>query len=192
MADFEILAQGETDTSNPATVNITGIPGTFKHLMISIMAASTRSSGSYTDYLMLRFNSDTASNYGYAQQNKIDTDGTGTQSRSALGTQVACGYWPMPTSWGSQSTKSQAHCNLIIPLYASTTFVKSVLVDWVQPYVYNWPSNGANTAIGFHTGISGWNSTAAITSIQMTSYEAGASGNGGFRANTSYLVAGLA
>lgn len=195
MADFEVIASGSVDSSAPTSISITSIPGTFKHLMLSLSAASTLSSGAATatDYVGMRFNGDTASNYGYAAQIKQDTDGTGTQVRAAFPGQQALGWQYIPARHSGQSTKKFSHTNYYIPLYSGSTFKKAALIDHVLPYQYNWPTGGSNNGIQMYTGVAGWDNTAAITSIQLISYEAVVGGvSCGFAVNTSYVLSGLA
>jgi len=196
MADYEVIASGSVDASAPTTINITGIPGTFKHLMLSLSAASTLSSGAATgtDYVGMRLNGDTASNYGYAAQIKGDSaSGAGTQVRAAFPGQQALGWLYIPARHSGQSTKKFSHTNYYIPLYSGSTFKKAVLTDHVLPFMYDFPSKGNANGIQMWEGVSGWNNTAAITSIQLISYEAVISGTScGFAVNTSYVLSGLA
>ena len=196
MADYEVIASGSVDASAPTTISITGIPGTFKHLMLSLSAASTLSSGAATgtDYVGMRFNGDTASNYGFAAQIKNDSSsGAAAQVRAAFPGQPASGWLYIPARHSGQSTKKFSHTNYYIPLYSGSTFKKAVLIDHVLPYMYDFPSTGNANGIQMWEGVAGWDNTAAITSIQLISYKAIIGGTScGFAVNTSYVLSGLA
>ncbi len=194
MADYEVIASGSVDASAPVTINITSIPGTFKHLLFSLNSASTLSSGSYSDLLIMRFNGDTGSNYNRARQYKYDSSsGAGTQDRGE-DSSMGVAFTRIPTRHSGQSTKSFAHTNICIPAYSDTVFTKGVLIDHLNPYSYNFPTTGQESGIGSFIGVGGWNNTAAITSIQISSYEGLVTGTSGcgFAVNTSYVLSGLA
>ena len=194
MADYEVIASGSVDASAPVTINITSIPGTFKHLLFSLNSASTRNSGGYEDLLVMRFNGDTGSNYNRARQYKYDfSSGAGTQARTE-GSSMGVAFVVMPTRWVGQSTKSFSHTNICIPAYSGAVLTKGVLVDNLNPYNYNFPTTGTESGIYQYIGVGGWDNTAAITSIQISTYEGLVNGTAGwgFAVNTSYVLSGLA
>jgi hypothetical protein len=193
MADYEIIAEGSVDSSAPSKITIGSIPSTYKHLMLTMNAASTRDNTSYHDFIQMYFNnSTTADTYcrsvNYQADASTTISGVTTQGFGPSGAQNKIGYFYLPTRWSGQSTQLFSYTRFYIPNYSSTTLTKA-LMGWNQlPGAYDWPgSGGSNSGVGVQSGCWGWNDTSAINQIDIESYETGF----GFAVNTSYILAGI-
>jgi hypothetical protein len=110
MADYEILKEGSVDSSAPSKITLDLIPGTYKHLMLTINAASTRSSSSNIDFMTMYFNnSTTAETYCRSVNQQADASTTvtsgNTQGFGPSGNLDRIGYLYMPTRHSGQSTQ---------------------------------------------------------------------------------------
>lgn len=66
VGDYESIATTVIGSGGASTITFSSIPSTFKHLQIRAIARTNNTSGDSTqDYLRLRVNSDTGSNYAY-------------------------------------------------------------------------------------------------------------------------------
>jgi hypothetical protein len=117
------------------------IPGTYTDLVIICNgnASATVDTG-------LRFNGDTGSNYSYT---RMYSNGSATASDGANNMDYAAG-----ASWYAASTNNTSIINVMN--YANTTAFKTVASR----------SNATSTLVGFTSNL--WRSTAAITSVTIT------------------------
>lgn len=133
----------KTVTSAVASVEFTSIPGTYTDLVIVANIKGTSAS----NYLNLRFNSDTGSNYS---RTTMSANGSSaTSERRSNQTQINTDY----------NEVIEANFNYVNTLhimnYSNTTTNKTVLCR----------ANNAATGTGTTIGL--WRNTAAITSIQL-------------------------
>jgi hypothetical protein len=130
------------------TVTVSSIPATYKHLYLVVTNARTSSAGIN---ISLRFNSDTASNYGYANVKNI-------ANTAYLG--------------GSQS--ATAIDEFLLTPSASTVTHQGQLEAWIPNYAttggvaFHFKSFGNNgSAAAGYFGSAGYNNAAAISSISF-------------------------
>tara|TARA_R100001530_G_C4314087_1_gene153859 strand:+ start:494 stop:1075 length:582 start_codon:yes stop_codon:yes gene_type:complete len=192
MPDYEIIAEGSVDGSAPSTIVLSGIPADYTHLELTFNSASTRSSGSYNDYIYLQFNGDsTSGNYCRVYSYKADGVGTPTQAAQGFGPsdpQTSIFFGISPTRWVGQSTQLMTYSRFYIPNYSGTTLTKSAIIWNMCAGAYDWPgTGGSNSGTAVQNTVGGWDDTSAITSITLASYEAGF----GFAVNSSYILAGI-
>lgn len=143
-----------------------GVAGTFDQASISgayndlVLVLIARDAAASTIDVWTRFNNDTGSNYGALRGTAVSGSmSVGDQTGS---TRIECGRIP-----GTGSTaNSFARVMITIPGYASTSLLKTCLID--SSFVTATSSGG----IGRQIGSGFWNSTAAINRVQI----AGASG----------------
>lgn len=144
---FKLISTVSVGSGGTSSINFTSIPQTYTDLQIIISARSTRISPS--DYPALAFNGSTANQS--SRQLYGTGSSVGTTGESRIFGQMA----------GSQATSNIfGNTTFYIPNYAGSTN-KLVNVEGVME----------NNATGSDMEILGglWNSTAAITSISITS-----------------------
>ena len=140
-----------TTLSSTGTISFTSIPQTYKHLQIRYLARSART-GSTTDELAIRLNSDSGSNYA---RHRLSGDGA-TASATGQASQVEIAYNQVPTA---DSTASIFGAGIIDILdYASTTKNKTTRT------LAGNDQNGSGV-IRLNSGL--WMNTAAVTSIYL-------------------------
>ena len=191
MADYEIITEG-TIGSTTQNVDITSIPGTFKHLEVTLVMASTNAS--YTDDMVnIQLNGDTTSgNYCrafiYNQNSSGSVSSLLRQGFGSTGAQdrmwAAGGY--LPTRYGGAAGKLFGYTRILFPGYTNTNWTKSALSMSSVAGNYDFPSSNSSGTGAFH-GCWGWNNTAAITSIKLMCNR-----TGGFLTNSTYMIAGIA
>jgi hypothetical protein len=148
--DFDSIATA-TASSSPATLSLTSIPSTYRHLQIRIFGGGT---GAYSPYMT--FNTDTANNYSRhrlsGNSSTVTVSGNGTYGGISIGANAGMLY-----------TTSGACSGAIIDIldYANTNKNKTTksLTGWESTAV----------GIGYIDYESGsWSSTTAITRIDIT------------------------
>jgi hypothetical protein len=142
---YEPIAS-QTLGSNAASVTFSDIPGTYTDLRLVAFARSTRSATN--DFLLLRFNSDSGSNYS-----RTYLYGNGT---SALSTRNSNLTLATVDSFPAANSSSGIFCATVIDFmsYANTNVFKTVL-----------SRNSDNSLTGATVNL--WRSTSAITSILL-------------------------
>ena len=139
-------------TGSAATVSFSSIASTYKHLEIRV-ASRTDLAGS-SDYIFMRFNSDTASNY-----TRHDIDGTG----SAVEVDAGANQSSIRQSYtaGASLTANAFGASVTSVLdYASTSKFKTSRSLSGVTY-----ASGTSGAIALMSGL--WRSTSAVTSIEL-------------------------
>jgi len=151
--DFQSIATTTVGVGGTPTITFSSIPSTFKHLQIRYMARTDRAQ--LQDYLLLRFNSDTGSNYSY---HKLYGDGSAAASGAAtsqtsIESAITAGATATASIFGAGS--------IDILDYADTNKYKTTrTLDGLD-------RNGS----GFVTLTSGnWRSASAVSTITITSY----------------------
>ena len=152
------LIQRTTLSSNTASVTFSGIPSTYQHLQIRLLARSS-TAGSNNAQLRLVMNSDTGFNYAYHNLN-----GNGSSVTAAGGASGSpFGWMTMGADFiPKDSLTANAFAAAIIDIhdYASTSKNKTVRM------IGGDDINGAGGFINLASGL--WLSTSAITSIQIS------------------------
>lgn len=145
------LISSVTTASNQASISFSSIAGSYRDILLHITGRTNRS-GNDNDNILIRFNGDTAANYGHGR-----TGFFGTSSFGETGTSETSGIVGTLSAATSQSG-FPGFINLTIPQYAATTWKK--FVQGLGGSV----GSGAPINIQNHFY---WNSTSAITSISI-------------------------
>jgi hypothetical protein len=142
-----LLNVGGTTLSG-ASVSVSSIPTTYKHLYI-VAKDITTSTGSID--IILRFNSDTGTNYAYSA---VRNNGGTVQARSSAAND---GIYDLVLTPVSGTVKYQGQLEVFIPLYAET--------DTVAVHYQSYGHTGSN--IASYSGSGMYDGTAAITTIAL-------------------------
>jgi hypothetical protein len=140
-----VLIADSTLGADAASFDITGIPGTYKHLQIVASLRSTKSAATF-DAVRIRFNNDSGTNYQNAIQYAVDGLDEMVEENAATG-----GYTEAMAA--SSPAGSFAACTVWIPDYASTvttyknfTSTSGGLKDVTAPHIVDaggsWNSGG--------------------------------------------------
>lgn len=163
---YEAIAT-QTLGSAAATVTFSSISSAYTDLVLICSAATSVAGWS----LLLRFNSDTGSNYSTTQ-----LIGTGSSALSSRGTnlaQIYLGYYP--DAFGQLGNNS-----FIVNLqnYSNTTTFKTALCR-----TNNLSTSGATNAVEQSVGL--WRNTAAISTVSLTA------GSGNILAGSTFSLYGI-
>ncbi len=157
-------------TSSGATaINFTSIPGTYTSLELKCSANTTDGSPAQLD---MNFNGDTSGDYSYGAIYGGDVGGNISSNSATASFAGGVG--------GGFSTSTLYQADLSINSYANTSFFKSYNGLWMRPN----GSGPSNYLSGTDSGT--WASTAAITSIALSS-----SGGGAFLTGSTCTLYGL-
>jgi hypothetical protein len=139
-------------------ITFSSIPQTFTHLQIRVFTRSTRSN--QNDFLFVRFNADSGSNYA---AHEFNGDGAGVSSIAH--TSAARTYVTLPYVSAASATANVYGVAVIDVLdYQNTSKNKTVRA------IGGYDANGSGI-VGLHSGV--WLSTAAINGINMGSANLG-------------------
>ena len=155
LGDFESIATTTVGVGGQSTITFSDISAKYKHLQLRYIARTDRAQ--LQDYLLLRFNSDTGSNYSY---HKLVGDGSSATSAAATSqTSIELAL----TAGGTATASIFGAGSIDILDYADTNKYKTTrTLDGLD-------RNGS----GFVTLTSGnWRSTSAVSTITITSYGA--------------------
>jgi len=135
-----------------SSIDFTAIPATYTDLVLKVSIRSNQVSGN--DFIKLRFNSDTGSNYSYRRLygtgSAVGSDNSGGAVSSAVSAYI---------STTGDTANTFGNGEFYIPNYTGSTY-KSVSVDGVA-------ENNASAAYSSLVADL-WSSTSAITSINLT------------------------
>lgn len=141
--------------SDQASISFGSIPSTYRHLLIVLYGRLTESVGD--QYVYLRFNSDSGSNYDF--QHGVFVGSTTSIAANYAQTRIRVGDWTGATS----SSANMAGGGLIlIPMYAGSTFEKTLHAFGGMVS----STSGANATVAGWTGH--WRNAAAVTQIDFT------------------------
>jgi hypothetical protein len=145
-------------TTTASTITFSSIPTTYTDIVVSAGGLTTR-----INDVLVRFNSDSGTNYG---RNYLVGNGTGVEvSRSNSTAYINAGYFPTAsTGFGY---------NMHINSYANTTTFKNILLQYAT--VGNWS--------GMITGL--WRNTSAINTIDFIAQ------SNTFNAGTTFTLYGI-
>ena len=150
---FESIATVTVGSGGSSSVEFTSIPGTYTHLQLRFIARGTRTSPEVNDYLNVRFNSDSGSNYA-----RHRLFGNGSSASASANTSIAQFYIENLPAAGSPANVFAAGVIDILD-YANTNKYKT------SRFLVGKDENG-DGSIFFHSSL--WQSTSAITSITIT------------------------
>jgi hypothetical protein len=148
-------------TLSGASVSISSIPSTYKHLRLLIRNVYTSASENTT----LRFNSDSGSNYYYSTIRNITTTLAGGNGQGTTSILISPGNTNANTNW-----YELGHSDIFIPFYTGT--------DQQEIFYKSWAWQGGPSAF---TGSAVYNKSAAITSITLLPF------SGNWSGGTAYL-----
>jgi hypothetical protein len=154
------LLETKTFDNTASTYTFSSISGTYTHLVIiGESMQSALSSGSDTDYLNVRFNNNSSSDYVYSRIRLNSTSLSGSSAISATSFLNLGGV----LSDTDDNTAGRGGVEIFIPNYAGTTNYK---------YFYSravGAKDGASSGLTQHQGVGQWVQTSAITSITFVS-----------------------
>lgn len=158
-ATYDAIATTTVAGTSTTTVTFSSIPATYTDLVIISQYKSVSN-----NYLMMRFNGDTGSNY-----NRIELAGNGSSPTTAKLNNEAYAYITSvyaPTGdWGTFISN--------IMDYSDTTHNKSII------------SRGNNAAIATGVNVNVWRSTAAINTVLITPI------GSGFDVGSTFTIYGI-
>ena len=141
-----------TLSSTTATITFSSIPATYTHLQIRLIGRCNRAVET-SDAVLMRFNSDTASNYSYH-----GLSGNGSSASAYAGaTQTFSTIMDCTAAGAATSIFGTAVCDILD--YANTNKYKTVRS------LTGFDTNGSGTV---QLMSSNWRNTNAITSIDLT------------------------
>ena len=149
VGDYESIATITVGSGGAANVTFSSIPSTYQHLQIRGVMRSTSSS---QDFLYLRVNSDTGSNYS---AHRIGGDGS-TATAAGFAGQIWCWFG---FAAGTSNTNIVGATVLDILDYANTNKNKTMRGIYGSDY------NGSGQIYGPFSN--GWYNTSAISSITI-------------------------
>lgn len=151
--------------SDATTVTFSSIPGTYRHLRL--IAAGRITQATTEDYVYIRFNGDSGSNYDEIRSNN------GSFGQSSAQTKARIGDFPGT----SAPSGSAGQFELLIPAYALTTFHKTVRSN---SGVWDQSSTGVMNEF-----FARWRDTSAIATIELSL------GSGDFLAGSIFSLYGM-
>jgi hypothetical protein len=141
--------------ADTASFDFQSIPGTYSHLLIVGILRSTQSA--IQSEVRMRLNNDSGGNYNTQLQYALGGGSIAVQSASQSQTYLACAL----TSGGTATSGNAGVFRALIPVYAGTTFRKSVRVEGEYSR-----DDGGNDPISTNGGGT-WKSTAAVTRVTV-------------------------
>lgn len=170
---YESISTVTVGAGGTSTITFSSIPSTYKHLQIRLIAQTNRSSAS-GDFMTLRFNSDSGTNYnGHYLGGNGTTAVAGVQGNANV----------MYVERVSCSTQTNIFGAIVMDIldYASTN--KNKTARWLGGYDVN--GDASTTNLQFGSGL--WiNSSNAITSITLNTGAGTA-----FNANSQFALYGI-
>jgi hypothetical protein len=153
MANTYDLISSNTLLSSATSVTFSGIPSTYRDLVLKMSCRSDQAA--YTEVITLRFNGSSATTYSYIS---VDANGTNTEAVSGSSeTYVRVG----PTAGSVNTANTFGNCEVYIPVYQG---------GQNKPVGSNGVSENQSTTAGQNwvaQNAGYWRNTAAITSIQI-------------------------
>ena len=151
---YDSIATTTVSTAT-ATVTFSSIPATYTHLQIRFLSQSNRTSSDSGDYLVVRFNSDTGSNYYYGHQLKGD-GATASAFANGSGTSI------LIERIGNYETNANAFTGGVTDIldYSNTNKYKTTRS------LLGYSTNTAYGQVNLASGL--WMSSAAISNITIS------------------------
>lgn len=155
VSDYYAISTAIVGSSGSSTITFSSIPSTYSHLQIRMIARTNRTSPEINDYLNVRFNSDSGSNYA-----RHRVYGSGSSVAVSANSSIAQFYIENTTAAGSAANTFGAAVMDILD-YANTNKYKTIRM------LSGKDENAVDTGfVFFHSAL--WMSTNAITSIVIT------------------------
>jgi hypothetical protein len=155
---YDAIGFVDVGSGGQSTVTFSSIPGTYKHLQLRLYARGAYVGGNFNNNILVRFNSDSGSNYTrhllYAQNN------SGALAFAAANTTSAFAGASPNASTGISNVFASGVTDILD--YTDTNKFKTVKT--LQGYDTN---GGANQRVSLESSV--WRSTSAVTSITITS-----------------------
>ena len=156
LANFQSIATTTVGSGGTGTITFSSIPSSYKHLQLRSISRTNRGTFS-SDTILVRFNSDTGSNYSYhllyAQGSSVFAfAGTSATSMQA------------PTATTTASANPYAGGVLDVLDYGST--VKNKTLRVLGGFDNNTGTSGSEGYVTFASGL--WMNTAAVNTITLT------------------------
>ena len=149
---YDALATVTVPSGGAASVTFAGIPTTYKHLQIRMMARSTVAGSE--DSVLMRFNADTGSNYSYHF-----LFGNGSSANASATSSAAFIYpWAIPGATFASNAFGVQIMDILD--YANTSKNKTTR------NFAGYDDNSTGGRIAFTSGA--WYNTSAVTSISIT------------------------
>ena len=151
---YESIATVTVGSGGTSTISFSSIPSTFKHLQIRALSRTNRADTN--DFLTMRFNSDSGSNYAY---HSLYGNGS-TAGANDTGTSTG-------TPWSAMTAGNSAGASMFgaqvwdVLDYQNTNKYKTVRV------LSGTDQNGINGRLYFMSNL--WQSTSAISTVTITS-----------------------
>ena len=152
---YESIQTVTVGAGGSATVSFTSIPSTYSHLQIRGIARNT-AAGTASDYILLKLNSDTGSNYAFHWL-------YGTGSAAGATSSINRANLPIGTCWETSalaSSFSTVVCDILD--YSNTNKFKTT-----RSLGGGDTNGGSYQEVNFMSGL--WRSTTAITQIDISS-----------------------
>lgn len=146
----DFLIEEQILASTTTTVTFSSIPSTYKHLQIRVLSRSNRSDTD--DNIILRFNSDSGSNYSWHRLGMTTSAGLTAQGSANFN-----GFYTRNSASTNTANSYGANIIDILDYSATTKYTTARALDG---------QTGTYGAVGIASGA--WLNTAAITSISMT------------------------
>jgi hypothetical protein len=158
-SDFESIASVTVGAGGQATVTFSSIPDTYQHLQLRFIEREESGGGTATSQLVVRFNSDSGSNYTL---HRLFGNGSSALADNAGGTVTSI---RVSGSCGSASTANVFGAGVIDILDYRNTNKNTTVRSFAGA-----DFNGADGIIFLSSGL--WMNTAAITQIDITNLSA--------------------
>jgi hypothetical protein len=155
VGDYESIATATVGAGGSSSVSFTSIPSTYSHLQIRGIARNT-SAGTASDYILLKINSDTGSNYAFHWL-------YGTGSAAGAAASINRSNLPIGTCWETSALAnsfSTVVCDILD--YKDTNKFKTT-----RSLGGGDTNGGSYQEVNFMSGL--WRSTSAITQIDVSS-----------------------
>ena len=166
---YESIATA-TGTGSSGTITFSSIPSTYKHLQIRGIGRTTTAALNWDD-MLIRFNSDSGSNYSWHY-----IEGTGTSANAGGGATQTYGIAVNALPRNNNTAGIMGVALIDVHDYGSTTNYKTLRM------INGGDSNGGG---GIYLASASWRSTSAVTSISLVA-------NGtNFGTTTSFALYGI-
>lgn len=164
LGDFESIATAYGDGSS-ATITLNSIPSTYKHLQIHALYKGTATGSNTQGMLVMRFNSDSGSNYGVLQMSGAGAGQStvaGITRTGDTGMFNNVNFYYNSICSATNTGSAMAVAVIDVADYANTSFNKNVAFLMGREIGNNDGNSRAQMSAG------AWGSTTAISSITFT------------------------
>ena len=163
---YESIQTVTVGSGGQSSISFSSIPSTYKHLQLRYITNNT--SAAY--YVLLRFNSDSGTNYASHQL-------TGNGTTASAGGTASNTLIELPRNSGTYSSSIMSTGVVDILDYLNTSKYKTVRS------LGGYDTNGNGQAVDFNSGV--WMNTGAITSITLSAV------GGNYNTNSQFALYGI-